>query len=352
MGVAMADKVTALSVALAGVAAACASNAPPPAEHPGPVTAPVVAAPVVAASGAEAPALPAPLDTAHLIQRAWKFDDPRASELEFRELAREAGERGDVTAALELETQVARAQGLDGRMPEARSTLGGVEGKLEGQPSVVRVRLLLEKGRVFNSSGAPAEGRPLFEQAWELARTERLDGLAVDAAHMVAITLLDQPNEAIAWNEKALALARSSTQPLARKWLPSLLNNQGWSYFEKRDYEQALGLFEEALELTSRQSNAEATRIAKWSVGKALRALGELERALEIQRALLAEVNAIEEPDGFVFEELGECYLAAGDSERAKENFAKAYAELAKVEHFAREEPKRLERIGRLGGVL
>ena len=35
-------------------------------------------------------------------------------------------------------------------------------------PARVRLRYLLERGRVLNSSGKPDEARPLFLQAWEL----------------------------------------------------------------------------------------------------------------------------------------------------------------------------------------
>ena len=50
-------------------------------------------------------------------------------------------------------------------------------------------------------------------------------------------------------------------------------------------------------------------------------------------------------------EELGECYLALGDAERARGHFARAYAELGKDAGLASKEGERLQRIGRLGGV-
>jgi tetratricopeptide (TPR) repeat protein len=333
---------------------ACSSPAAPAGPRSAPAGEPRLAAPsgTVALAPAQA-AIPSEesMDTEEVIRQSWNFSDPKESERRFRELSRAAIERGDVTAALELDTQAARAQGLDRRMDEARATLERVEAKLAGQPARVQVRLLLERGRVLNSSGQPESARPLFEQAWKLAGEDHLDGLAVDAAHMVAIALLSNPDEAIAWNDKALALARASTQASARRWLGSLLNNQGWSHFEKREYAAALRLFEEALQVRSEQSNEPATRIAKWSVGKAQRALGEIERALAIQQALLSEHTRIGEADGFVFEELGECHLAKGDTKLAKEYFAKAYSELSKDPDFVQAEAKRLERMGVLGGL-
>ncbi|MEY2936199.1 MAG: hypothetical protein RL033_6948 [Pseudomonadota bacterium] len=290
--------------------------------------------------------------TAELIRSTWSFSDPSLSERRFRELSEQALQRGDVAAALELRTQSARAQGLDGRFDEASATLAGVEAKLAGQPARVRVRCLLEQGRVLNSSGQPEPARPSFLHALELARADHLDALAVDAAHMVAITFLSQPDEAIAWNDRALELARASSEADARRWLGALLNNQGWSHYDKGQYSRALQLFQEALEFRQTQSDARATRIARWSVAKTLRAMGQLQPALDIQEALLAEKAVLGEPAGFVQEELGECRLAQGDAERAKHHFAQAYLELAKDAGLAKAEGPRLERIGRLGGVI
>jgi hypothetical protein len=87
-------------------------------------------------------------------------------------------------------------------------------------------------------------------------------------------------------------------------------------------------------------------------VAKALRALGQTERALQIQEQLQAEKAALQEADGFVQEELGECYLALGDAERARSHFARAYAELSKDAWLPKKERERLQRIARLGGVV
>jgi tetratricopeptide (TPR) repeat protein len=163
--------------------------------------------------------------------------------------------------------------------------------------------------------------------------------------------VMADPDAAIAWNEKALALAHSSSQPEAKRWLPSLLNNQGWSYFERHDYQRALALFEEALELRSREDNAEATRIARWSVAKTLRVLGKVEQALEMQQAILSQYAGIGKTDGFVFEELGECQLARGETAQARDWFVKAYTELSKDSDFAQREAPRLARMRSLGGL-
>ena len=59
---------------------------------------------------------------------------------------------------------------LQKKWDEAQAELDAVEHRLATEPDVVRVRYLLERGRVFRSSGDPDRARPLFEEAWELAR--------------------------------------------------------------------------------------------------------------------------------------------------------------------------------------
>ena len=61
--------------------------------------------------------------------------------------------------------------------------------------------------------------------------------------------------------------------------------------------------------------------------------------------------EAAEEPDGFVFEELGECLLALNRPEEARTSFARAYELLSKDEWFAKEEGERLGRMKRIGGL-
>jgi tetratricopeptide (TPR) repeat protein len=298
----------------------------------------------------EAASAPTP-SVAEQIDQNWNFDDAASSEARFRALAAARRDIGDIDGSREVLTQAARAQGLQGKMSDAMSTLDAVQEASKGGPAVVMVRVALERGRILNSARQPDKARPYFERALETARAGSLDALAVDAAHMIAITFLATPDEAIAWNERALKLARDSSDPRARRWLGSLLNNQGWSYFEKKRFDQALVAFEEALVVRREGTDVQARRIADWAVARALRALGKTTDALAIQERLRSEYEEAGRKSGFVFEELGECYLALGDAGRATPWFAAAYVELAKDAGFAAEEPERLARVARLGAV-
>jgi hypothetical protein len=92
-----------------------------------------------------------------------------------------------LAAAHEVSTQIARTLGLQRKFAEAHALLDAIEPRLTGLPTHVRVRYLLERGRVFNSSGAPERAVPLFAEALELAEADKDEFYAVDAAHMLGI---------------------------------------------------------------------------------------------------------------------------------------------------------------------
>jgi tetratricopeptide (TPR) repeat protein len=283
--------------------------------------------------------------------RLWDFDDPAGTEAKFRALLPAAEAAGDRPALLQIRTQIARTLGLQKRYDEAGRELEAVRSELAGAPDVVRVRWLLESGRVRNTSGDPAGARPLFEEAWSAARACGEDGFAVDAAHMVAIVAA--PDEAIAWNERALELARTSPDPRAGKWKGSLLNNLGWTYHDLGRHEDAHRLFEEALAFRRERGEDGPIRIARWCVARCLRSLGRTEEALAAQRALLAESEAdsANEPDGYVLEEIAECLLALGRAGEARPFFARAHAALSRDPWLPENEPERIARLAELGGT-
>ncbi len=277
----------------------------------------------------------------------WDFDDPATSEARFRQRLSEPGTEADPALLAETKTQLARSQGLQRHFDEAHATLDQVEARLAEMPARVQVRYALERGRVFNSSGQPERAVPFFESAWELARTAGEDGLAVDAAHMLGIA---EPGErGMAWNLKALELARASTQPAANRWQGPLYNNIGWSYFDAGRYEDALGMFEQALEWQQTNGPEKEIRIARWCIARDLRALGRIEEALAMQQALFAEYEQSLSEDGYVSEELGECLLALGRSAEARPHFQRAYTLLSQDIWLSANETDRLARLQQLG---
>lgn len=280
------------------------------------------------------------------IDRSWDFDDPAASEARFRD--------GLATATdddrLELLTQIARAQGLQRRFNDAHHTLDEIERNLSPAAPRVHVRLLLERGRLFRSSGSGEQAIRPFREALERATQADEAGLAVDAAHMLAITVND-PGEQMAWHERGIAMAEASDDPSARRWLPSLRNNLGWSLFEAGRHAEALAQFERALAERRATGDKKATRIAEWAVARTLRALARPADAFPMQSRLLDEWRADGGRPPYVNEELGECLLALGRDTEATPYFAEAYRVLSADREFTASQPGRLARIGGLAGL-
>jgi tetratricopeptide (TPR) repeat protein len=200
-------------------------------------------------------------------------------------------------------TQVARTYSLRKRFDEAHRLLDEIEPQLSSAGARPKVRYLLERGRTFNSAGDAARARALFAAAWEQRRAAGIEGLAVDAAHMVAITHSGTA-EAIPWNERGLALARGSSDPKARALIPAMLNNSAWDLQDLGRYAEALPVFEEALREWTARGKPQQTRIAKWSLARCLRSLGRFEEALEAQQALETEYAAAGEVNPDVLEEI------------------------------------------------
>ncbi len=228
------------------------------------------------------------------LRELWDFDDPRASEHRFRDLA---GSSTEPLATYAL-TQVARALGLQERYDEGHAVLDA----LSPDDSEAHVRIALERGRLLRSSGDEVASRPHFESAARQAQAAGLEELNVDALHMVA--LVAEPAERLAAHHAALGWAKAASDQAARDWDASLLNNIGMEHADAGDHAAALGIFEEALAARERIGDPARTRVARWMVGWSLRQLGEVDRARHVQLALKAELDAIGEHDPYVDEEL------------------------------------------------
>jgi tetratricopeptide (TPR) repeat protein len=270
-------------------------------------------APLLAAGAATAAAVD--------IDALWAFNDPAASEARFRAALVDA--RGD--EALSLRTQIARSLGLRERFAEAHAELDAIELSLAGAGPEPRVRALLERGRAFRSSGRPLEGKPLFKRAFTLADGARLERLAADALHMVALA---EPrlDERLAWNRRTIDFARRAADPRAQAWQAAAHNNIGSDLREAGRLDEALAAFGEALAAFERTGRADRVRIARWQVANTLRLIGRRDEALALMLALERDVAAANDPDPHVYDELAQLHGAAGDAARADAARARAAA--------------------------
>lgn len=279
----------------------------------------------------------------------WNYDDPAGTELVFNDILNGVDIDTNPNYHLELRTQIARTLGLQQRYKEAHATLDAVEKDLTPANRIPRIRYLLEKGRVINSSGEPAKSISYFLEAWELASSEQAEFYAVDAAHMLGI--VESPELKLEWNEKAVKLAESSSDPRAKQWLGSLYNNIGWTYHSNSEYEKALEIFKKTHDWYEEQGDKKRSGIAEWSIARTHRSLGDLETALEIQTKLARAMATSGEEDGYVYEEIAECLHAMGETDEAKPYFEKAWRILSQDIWLQQNESDRLERLKTMGGV-
>ena len=233
----------------------------------------------------------------------WDFNDLDLSEQRFRAALEE--EETDAGRA-SIFTQLARVDGLRGDFAAGELLLGKAE-ELGGAESWV----LIERGRLLRSSGDGASALPLFEAAFEQARAGDDRFLAGDAAHMAALV-----GDVEEWTARGIELTDGEH---GRYWLAPLLNNVGWARYDAGEFDRALDAFEEAFAVRSQDPQEPYEReIARYAVGKALRALGRVDEAtaqLELAVAWAIEA-AVETP--YFHEELAECYAAAGRTEDAR----------------------------------
>lgn len=242
---------------------------------------------------------------AERVLEIWDFADPAGSEARF---ARAVQAESDPVCRQVLVTQTGRAQGLQDAFEAAHATLDGL-GDLDSLAEEPAVRCLLERGRLYNSAGDPAAAVPLFQRAYQRAAAAGMAGLAADAAHMLAIAL--PPEQHQEWFRRGIAVADGSPDPLARRMMGALLNNMAWTYAEAGRWDDALGLFERAVQVRRTIGEAEPLHVARWARARALRALGRHAEALAELRELAQTPEGAE--DSYVAEEIAANQAARRD---------------------------------------
>jgi tetratricopeptide (TPR) repeat protein len=284
------------------------------------------------------------------IDALWDYGDPAATEARFLETRQGLGAPEDHARLMELDTQIARAQGLQGRFADALAMLETVQARLLPDESRAAIRHDLEFGRVLRSSGSPEAARPFFERAQALAEAAGEDRLAVDARHMVALVEPD-PARRVSLMLDDLEFAGASSDPDARGWRGTLWNNIGMAFHELGDLDNALEAFETSASCWE-EDDPKRVLIAHWMVGWTLRLQGRLTEALATQEVLERAHRDAGTPGPYVQEELGELHLALAKGpgtddhrRRAREHFARA---LPLLREELAEDPDRLARIKRL----
>ncbi|MFF9562822.1 tol-pal system YbgF family protein [Leifsonia sp. NPDC014704] len=210
----------------------------------------------------------------------WLPGDPIASAERLAAAAAEP-DRSEVVRA-ELQTQRARALGLQGRIEEAEALLES----LEPAAGVLEVRVLLERGRLRSAAGRPSEAVPVLEAALRAARRDGDVSLAVESALVLADA--DRPR-ALQWIEEGLSDLAATGDPRTLRWGVVLHDLRGWALLRDGDAAAALVSFEDAVEYAEAYGTLDQQFAAQWAYGRCLRELGRTSAAREIQRRLASE---------------------------------------------------------------
>lgn len=283
--------------------------------------------------------------------KLWDYSKPAETEAKFRGVLPQVEACGDLDQLLQLLTQIARTQGLQRKFADAHATLDSVKFMMEGRKAEAEraeIRYELERGRVFNSSKEKEAARPHFTRALDLAILRGEDNLAVDAAHMLGI--VETGDAALKWNVRAVELAEAADDPKAKGWLGALYNNIGWTYHDMGRYNVALDYFERDLEWYEEHNATNQAEIAKWSIAKMHRLLGDAAKAYDLQLALKQQKESRgASADGYLFEELGECAAALNkDATERTQYFKQAYDLLREDAWFMANETARATRLKEL----
>jgi tetratricopeptide (TPR) repeat protein len=269
------------------------------------------------------------------VREYWNFDDPAQSYLTFMAL-RET--QTDASQIADIDAQVARALGLQGKFEEAHKVLDSIQGNWSYLNDRARASYQIERGRVFRSSGNAVAARECFERARD---TTALD-LEIDALHMLAF--VSDPDEARRYNEEALALTEVTDNPWALRWRGTLFNNMAWDLHAAEQFEQALEKFEQAVEARKSTNDVKRLRVAQWCRARCLRSLHRYEEALRVLGALENEDN-----DEFFAEEMGENLYSLGRTEEARPWFERTFQILS--QDSSQVGTERLNRLEKLSGV-
>jgi tetratricopeptide (TPR) repeat protein len=274
----------------------------------------------------------------------WDFGDLDATEARFRAQLEAEGSAG---GRAEVLTQLARVEGLRSDFTAGERLLEEAVPLAEGD-AVAAARIDLERGRLRRSSGDREAAFPLFEAAYAKASEAQEWFIAADAAHMAALAAPDRAGF-VAWTTRGIELGDEHEE--AAYWAGPLLNNLGWDRYEAGEHDLALDAFEQALRVREREpDNPEPIALARYAVGKALRALGRAADAIPLLEQAVAWAEAAGTSDGWYHEELALEYADARRADAAREHARAAIPLLEQADPSFAEDADRVERLHDLAG--
>lgn len=274
----------------------------------------------------------------------WDYNNPAQTRVKFKKLLSDfVKESAKIDSILQLKTQIARTHSLIGEFKEAHAILDEVEAELPVANDLTKIRFQLEKGRTLNSEGNTSLATTHFLSAYDICDGKHYDNFFVDVLHMLAIVTTDIEQKEIIV-EQGVALATNSKDARVKKWIGIFHNNLGWDLFEAEFYNQAMEQFKKCEEIYRLSENKVAQNIARFSIAKCLRLLGQHKKALKIQEKLLSE-NGGHDETGNIYEELAELNLSLEVTDVARNYFKRAYDILSQDPWVVENEQERISRL-------
>tara|TARA_B100000674_G_scaffold36491_1_gene25554 strand:+ start:4846 stop:5724 length:879 start_codon:yes stop_codon:yes gene_type:complete len=282
------------------------------------------------------------------ISDMWDFSNPQNCEKNFREKMEKHSD--SAFEVWELQTQVARALGLQGKFIQAFKILDSIQAGLEFAPTcvskdLVGIRYNLEMGRLLMLNDKPEDSIRYFKFALKLALNIEAEDLSMDAINMLVSVV--SINERIEFGLKGIDLATKSDNGELKSSIGNLAIEIGESYLQVQEYQKAIEQFMHACDIFSKAFDAEKVRYIRLSICIAQRALG-------LHKEALLELRAQEEwhkksgtNDAIVFEEIAENLLALGHSSSSI-YFSKTLKYFEAESMIGKKGPERLARIKQL----
>lgn len=279
----------------------------------------------------------------------WDLENPENTETRIRQQFPE-GELPWTPSAVEALIQWARLLAFQDDFVKAKSTLVQAQNLIAGFDDVTRTRLeirhLLEQGRLLVLQMTPMNAQTYFNQAWILSMKSGHVFFAIDAALMLSIS--QPPKFKKEWLQKGLQLGTATTDPQAKFWLPFLYSMVAWQDFDLHRYPEALESFENALKGPYLPSGQKMVYLVRWGLARTLRGLKENQKALDMQKELLTDLESQNRISGHVYLEIAECLQGLQRQDEAKSYFESAFKTLSSDKWFSDNKADELSRMQHL----
>lgn len=277
------------------------------------------------------------------LDRCWRPEDLEWTEQNIRSLL--SVQSNDQQArSTELWMQLARVRALRSDLSDARTCLEHARAQMREDDDVTsELRYLLEHGRVLALAMSPQKAAQVFLQAWDLAVQSRKDFFAIDAAVMLS-TILPAKSQNI-WLKQALQLVHQSQSPDAKLWLPQINLMAGWQAYDVRRFEDALLNFQAAIDASDAASPGLRLFRLLWSKARALRALGRVTEALDLQMSILDQMQTLGIVNAHVYLEIAECKQLMKEHNQARTFFELAHTALSRDSWYVDNRSDELDRM-------